>query len=378
MRMLAFELLKAAHQCVILGVGDFRPVENVVQMLVVAQFFAEPRDLFLNGRGRHGYYKGRGLLIGIYQKPVLIYNPAAGKLKRNNQRTLHRTIEALTKAGLKVTPIATTGPASAAGLARLAIEQGADLVIALGGDGTINEIANGMIGSEVPLALLPGGTANCLGIETGMGTNPVKAAAKLLDCIPRRIAAGRVTCGGVDRYFLSMVGVGLDAQIVSDVNPQIKKATGKFAYWVAGFRQLGGPLAAFETTVDGVTRSCGFALASRLRNYGGDLEIATSASLLSNRFETLLFEGTNPFLYMGYMLGVVVRQHKKLPGVGVQAARVVEFNATSSQVVYVQADGELVGVLPARVEICENALTLLTPSRLADREARYLTNGSHS
>ena len=275
--------------------------------------------------------------------------------------------------GLAVTPVATTGAGTAAGLARTAIERGADLVIALGGDGTINEVANGVIGSQVPLALLPGGTANCLGIETGMGTNPVRAVSLLKDCVPRRVAAGRVVCRGAERYFLSMVGVGLDAQIVSDVNPKIKKATGKFAYWVAGFKQMVGPLTPFEATVDGVTRPCGFALASRLRNYGGDLEIATSASLLSNHFETLFFEGTNPLRYIGYMMGVVVRQHKRLPGVEVQAVQVIEFRPTTSQVVYVQADGELIGVLPARVEICEEALTLLTPLGLAEREARYLT-----
>ena len=248
-------------------------------------------------------------------------------------------------------------------------------MIVLGGDGTINEVANGVIGSEVPLAVLPGGTANCLGIETGMGTNPVKAASKLKDCVPRRIAAGRVTCGGVDRYFLSMVGVGLDARIVFDVDPRIKKVAGKFAYWVAGFKQLVKPLSGFEASVDGEAHSCGFALASRLRNYGGDLEIATSASLLSDRFETLFFEGTNPLLYVGYMLGIVTRQHKKLPGVGVRPARVIDFKATSGRIVFVQADGELIGELPARVEICENALTLLTPARLADREARYVANG---
>ena len=319
---------------------------------------------------------GEDFGIGNYHKPVLIYNPVAGKLKRDNQRILHRTIEALSAAGFSATPLATTGAGTAAGLARTSIERGADLIMALGGDGTINEVANGMIGSHIPLALLPGGTANCLGIETGMGTNPVRAAAKLKDCVPRRIAVGRVTGRGCDRYFLSMVGVGLDARIVSDVNPRIKKAAGKLAYWVAGFRQMVGPLTPFEATVDGTTLPCGFALASRLRNYGGDLEIATSASLLSNHFETLLFEGTNPVRYILYMLGVVVRQHKRLPGVGVRAAQVVEFSPLTSKVVYVQADGELVGVLPARVEIIEDALTLLTPARLAEQEARFLLNGA--
>jgi len=307
----------------------------------------------------------------------LIYNPVAGKLKRNNQLILHRTIEALSKAGLSVTAIATTGPSTAAGLARTAIADGADLVMALGGDGTINEVANGVIGSEVPLAVLPGGTANCLGIETGMGTNPVKAVAKLKDCVPRRIAVGRVTCDGAERYFLSMVGVGLDAQIVSDVNPRIKKATGKLAYWVSGMRQLFRMLPTFEARIAGVSVNCGFALASRLRNYGGDLEIATTASLLSNTLETLLFDGTNPLRYVGYMIGVAVRQHKRLPGVATQPAQLIEFKSASERAIYVQADGELIGTLPARVEICVDSLTLLIPSHLAAREAKYLTNGAH-
>ena len=251
-------------------------------------------------------------------------------------------------------------------------------MIALGGDGTINEVANGVIGTDIPLAVLPGGTANCLGIETGMGTNPVRAVAKLADCVPRRIAMGRVVCTGADRYFLSMVGVGLDAQIVSEVNPRIKRATGKFAYWVAGFKQIVKPVIRFQAQVGGgEAKKYGFVLASRLRNYGGDLEIATSASLLSNCFETLLFEGSNPLCYVAYMLGVVVRQHKRLPGVGTVAASSIEFKSISNCIVRVQADGELIGELPARVEIFENALTLLTPSRLAAKEARYLTNGSH-
>jgi diacylglycerol kinase family enzyme len=228
------------------------------------------------------------------------------------------------------------------------------------------------------MALLPGGTANCLGIETGMGTNPVKAVAKLKDCVPRRIAAGRVTCNGADRYFLSMVGVGLDAQIVFEVNPRIKRAAGKLAYWVSGMRQLVRPLKTFEARLGGgAAVNCGFVLASRLRNYGGDLEIATSASLLSNSFETLLFEGTNPLRYVGYMMGVVVRQHKRFPGVATHSSKLIEFDALSDHTVYVQADGELIGVLPARVEIFADALTLLTPAHLADRESRYLTNGNH-
>ena len=303
---------------------------------------------------------------------MLIYNPTAGKLKRNDQLILHRTIAALEASGFRATPVPTTGPRAATSLARTVVDRGADLVIALGGDGTINEVANGLVGSSVPLAILPGGTANCLGIETGMGTDPVRAAARLRDCVPRRIALGKLISTAGERYFLSMAGVGLDAHIVSEVNPKIKRAAGKLAYWVAGMKRTMQPLEEFRVRIDGIDQSCGFVLASRLRNYGGDLSIATGASLLSNRFETLLFTGSNPLRYIAYMLAVVVRQHKRLPGVTTRPARSVEFLPLTSQVVYVQADGELAGTLPARIEIVDDALTLLTPPGLAEREARYL------
>lgn len=321
---------------------------------------------------------GEVILIRNYSKPVLIYNPVAGKLKRDNQRILHRTIEALAGVGVKVEAIPTTGPATATGLARAAVKRGADLVIALGGDGTINEIANGVIGTDTPLAILPGGTANCLGIETGMGTNPVRAVARLEKCVPRRIAVGRLTCrelsggGETSRNFLSMVGVGLDAKIVSEVNPAIKKATGKLAYWVAGMRQFFSSLAQFRGKHSGGEGEYGFALASRLRNYGGDLSIATGASLMSGHFETLQFRGSNPLRYALYMTAVVLRLHKRMPGVVTHRVREAVFEPTGDKVVYVQADGELAGVLPARVEIVDDALTLLVPAGVEEREGRYL------
>ena len=132
----------------------------------------------------------------------------------------------------------TTGPATAGAIAQEAIANGADLIIGFGGDGTINEIAAGMTGSRVPLAILPGGTANVLSIETCIGTNAVRAAKAMAQRVPRRIAVGRLTINGESRYFLAMAGIGLDARVVHDVSPAIKKAAGKLAYWVAGFKQF--------------------------------------------------------------------------------------------------------------------------------------------
>ena len=288
-----------------------------------------------------------------YRQPVLIYNPVAGKLKRNDRLLLRETVAALRGVGVEARPAPTTGPATAGAIACEAIAAGADLIIGLGGDGTINEIASGMVGSRVPLAILPGGTANVLSIETRGGTNTIAAAKRLPHRIPRRIAVGRLALSsGEQRHFLAMAGIGLDASVINGVMPGLKKATGKFAYWVAGLQQFLGPLD--PVMFDG--ERLGFVLASRVRNYGGDLELARGASLLSDHFEVVTFKGTNPLLYVFYMAGALIRQHRLLPGVKVRRESKLEFREAGA---LVQIDGELVGPTPATIEIVPDALTLL-------------------
>lgn len=253
-------------------------------------------------------------------------------------------------------------PTDAAGhatdLAREAIAAGADLILVLGGDGTINEAANGMIGSRVPLGILPGGTANVLANELGLGNRLERAIERLGQCVERRIAVGKLcNMQGAARHFLLMGGAGLDATIVTKVNPRLKAASGKLAYWVAGFGEFFRSVGQFEATVNGERQRCGFVLASRVRNYGGDMEIASGASLLSDDFEVVLFKGSNPLCYAVYMMAVMVRQVQSLPGVRTVRARRVEF----SGVAHLQIDGEYGGGLPASLEMAPDALTLLAP-----------------
>lgn len=296
--------------------------------------------------------------IAPYQRPVLIYNPAAGKLRRNPERTLQRTIAALARASLHPRLLPTRAPGDGTERAREAIAEGADLILVLGGDGTINEVANGMICSHVPLAVLPGGTANVLAMELGLGSNLERAAKRLAGCVEKRIAAGKLSQpDGEIRYFFMMGGVGLDATIVTAVNPGLKAKTGKLAYWVAGLLQFFRTVGQFGATVNGEPGTYGFVLASRVRNYGGDLEIASGASLSSNDFEVVLFRGTNPLRYALYMATVGIRMVQKMPGVRTVRAREIEFTGDAP----IQLDGEYAGRTPARMEIAPDALTVLMP-----------------
>ena len=253
-------------------------------------------------------------------------------------------------------------PTEAAGhateLARDAVAAGADLVLVLGGDGTINEVANGMIPSRVPLGVLPGGTANVLANELGLGNPLERAIERLGRCVERRIAVGTLCNGsGEARHFLMMCGVGLDATIVTKVNPELKARAGKLAYWVAGFGEFFGTVGQFQAHVGAEQQQCGFVLVSRVRNYGGDMEIASGASLLSDDFEVVLFEGSNPLRYAAYMTAVTLRQVKSMPGVRTLRAQRVEFRGDA----HLQIDGEYAGRLPATLEMAPDALTLLVP-----------------
>jgi diacylglycerol kinase family enzyme len=178
----------------------------------------------------------------------------------------------------------------------------------------------------------------------------------------KRVALGKVKLGsGGGRMFLCMAGAGLDASIVLNLNPRWKAAMGKGAYWAAGFQSVGRRLEEFETRVDGESFRCGFALASRVRNYGGDLEIARGASLFRDDFEVVLFAGSNPLQYSKYLAGVMTGTLAGMSGVTVKRTQRVELAPLPETIVHMQIDGEYAGVVPATIEIVREGVTLLMP-----------------
>jgi len=262
-----------------------------------------------------------------------------------------------------VTVVPTRGRGTAGVIAREHIGRGADLIVAAGGDGTINEAAEGMLHSDVPLAILPGGTANVLANEIRLGSKIERAAARLEECRPRRVSVGHLTCDGgrVSRHFLLMAGIGFDAYIVHHVDGELKSRTGKFAYWVAGLRLLGRRLEEFHVEIGGEKRRCSFALVSKVRNYGGDFEIARSVRLFDDRFEVVLFEGRYTARYLRHFAGMMLNRLGAMKGVAVLRADCVTLSDPEDRRVYVQIDGEFAGHLPAEIRIVPDALTLLAP-----------------
>ncbi|MFL6450626.1 MAG: diacylglycerol/lipid kinase family protein [Bryobacteraceae bacterium] len=302
------------------------------------------------------------------RRAVLIYNPVARGLARRHD-SLQRTIGALARQDIKAELVPTTGPGSASLQVRKQIDAGCDLVLVAGGDGTVNEVANGMLHTDVPLGILPGGTANVLAREMGLSMHADRAASRLRTMKVRNVAIGRMrSSDSGPRSFLCMAGAGLDADVVSRLNLDLKAAAGKLAYYLSGFAQVLRYLPEFEVIVDGTSHAASFALISRVRNYGGDLEIARGASLLRDDFEVVLFRGTLAVQYVPYLLAVALKQVHRMSGCKIFRASSVTCKSAAGTPVLVQVDGELAGSLPFTAEAVPNALKLLVPAEYEKRE----------
>ncbi len=173
-----------------------------------------------------------------------IFNPTAGGRRR---RRLEAVLAALADFGCPIDLRATTRPGEAAEMARQANPAACDLVVAAGGDGTVNELINGLVGEAAaapaacpPLAVLPLGTANVLAAELGFDPVPAQIARAIARGPVRPVCLGRVRGNeGPGRVFSLMAGAGFDARVVAGVGLRVKRLIGKGAYVLEGLHQMG-------------------------------------------------------------------------------------------------------------------------------------------
>lgn len=306
---------------------------------------------------------------------MLIYNPRAGQFGRRGEAKIARAVRILEAAGHSTTVAPTTGPRTAGAIARRHIDRGASLILAAGGDGTINEVAEGMLHTNVPLGILPGGTANVLAMEMKLGSRLDRVAERINGLVPRRVPVGHVICdGGVSRHFLLMAGAGLDAHIVYHVNAGLKARVGKLAYWAAGWSMLGRRLPQIQVQACGREWLCSFALVSKVRNYGGDFEIARSVTLFEDQFEVVLFQGDSTLPYVKYFAGMALNRLRGMKGVTVLRTSHLKLESDDPRV-YLQIDGEFAGRLPAEIRMTPDALTVLVPEEYGEAEETALATG---
>jgi diacylglycerol kinase family enzyme len=262
-------------------------------------------------------------------------------------------------------------------LAQAAVENGVDVILACGGDGTINEVISGMAMSPVPLGILPGGTANIVARELRLPLHPVRAAREFPRWTPHRIALGRAhweeaqprTPAGeqatqaCSRLYISVAGIGYDAEIVYRLSSWLKYNFGVAGYVMESFRQLVRySFPRFSCRMNGNERQGTFAVIHRTRLYAGWLHIAPTAGLFQPRFAVCSFPSRSRLRYLLYALAVLVRQHLRLSGVSLDnCTRVVCTPVDEAATIRFELDGELAGAIPASFEIVPDALTLLAP-----------------
>jgi len=297
---------------------------------------------------------------------LLIVNPNAGRVRAWGLKRLDSARRILERDGIETELALTDGPGAASGIARDAVAGGRQMVIACGGDGTFNEIVNGLAGSQVPLALLPAGTANVLAKELSLPWNVLESAGMVAGSRLRRIALGSAIPGDgktPPRYFVSVAGAGPDGAIVHALDLGLKARTGVLAYWAEGFKQLAAyKFPKFRVTAAGQEFESTLVVIGRTKNYGGPFQITTEADLYSDEFEVMISPSASRFRYAGYIMLLCVR--------GLRAARDLKFLKATSIVcepfsnttTYAQIDGEPFGCLPVEFRIVPDALTLAVPS----------------
>lgn len=289
---------------------------------------------------------------------AVIYNPTAG------QRRLRRyaaILAALRAAGCEILELPTLRPGDAERLAAALTPAEAEALVVAGGDGTINEAANGLLANEVggrtlPLGVLPLGTANVLAAEIGLRGGPAGVVRCLLHGRSRPVALGRVN----GRHFVMMAGVGFDAHVVARVNLRLKRGFGKLAYVAETLRQFlryGFPL--FRVEVDGRVFEAASVVVANGHYYGGRFVMAPDALLEAAELDVVLFRRAGRLHALKYAAALVLGLLPRLPDVSIHKGRRIRITGPAEDPV--QADGDVIASLPAEFLVLPDALNLLFP-----------------
>jgi YegS/Rv2252/BmrU family lipid kinase len=310
------------------------------------------------------------------RRVALLYNPASGQHSNGRGAAIDRAVALLREAGVEAEALETRAPGSASAQALEAIERGCDTILACGGDGTVHEVLQSVVGTDVSLGVVPLGTANALAANLGLGTSPVKAVRRLLTAVPVRISVGQIsycdsTGGAHSRYFTVAAGVGADALFLSRLDPSLKRRFGYALYLIEGFRvwaTYSFPLfqAAFvegassEPRVEEISQL----LAVRIRDFGGVLHnLAPGATLHKDGLRLVAFKTRSRLSYFRFLIAVMFGRQTFSREIELLDAVSVECRCRNGSLsrVFAEADGELLGDLPVRIEIVPHAVTLLIP-----------------
>lgn len=300
---------------------------------------------------------------------LLIHNPNAGNGGAKRRRLLDVARKILSSGGIEAELAETRGPGDATQIAQHAVQEGRQLVIACGGDGTLNEIVNGLAahrnGHRVPLALLPGGTANVLAKELDLPWDIPRAAEKLVHGEVKDIALGLATPleqPEKARYFLSVAGSGPDGMIVYAIDLDLKARLGILAYWWQGAREVFRyKFPRFRVITGDDKLDASLVVVGRTKHYGGPFKITTAADLYEDQFEVMALTTQSGLRYLSYLPPLWFNKLRGSRGVHFWKASSLVCQPLDRNPVYAQIDGEPLARLPVEFKIVPHALRLLVP-----------------
>ncbi|MDN5697425.1 MAG: hypothetical protein L0G70_05545 [Rubrobacter sp.] len=285
-------------------------------------------------------------------RAVIIGNPAAGR--SGNEQRMERCAKILRYAGYEAEIWPTEYPAHATELATLA---GDDLVVAAGGDGTINEVINGL-STDATLGILPLGTANVLAREIGLPLNLDAASEKIATGAEFRMDLGIATDdAGVERRFACMAGLGFDANVVKAVTPTMKRSLGTLAFALTAFRvYFEGNLPGMEIFRDGVSHDVQFAIVANARHYGGEFQVS-DGNVRSGEFSLIMVPRVGALMRPDRLGRILARRPLSSFMPCFEEEEI--FARPKEGKVLVQLDGEAWGQLPMSFRIAHESLRVI-------------------
>lgn len=288
---------------------------------------------------------------------VTALESAASKAKERGLSVCYEFVETTSPGRAIASGAAVTG--SASHMARRAAEGGADVVAAAGGDGTVGEVVNGLIGSPAALAVLPMGTGNDFARSLGIGNDLNIAAEALAYGNRRRVDVGKCN----DGYFINVAGCGFDAEVAWAVNHGFRRLRGTAAY-LAGVLKTLASFRPFELSlqVDGTeyrTKAMLVAVANA-QMYGGGMKVAPNADFADGLFDVVVVRDMSKLAFLRAFPNVFKGTHITHPRVAVYRGRSVRIAA--DRPVQVLADGEEVGQTPATFDLVERAIDVMVPA----------------
>jgi diacylglycerol kinase family enzyme len=303
------------------------------------------------------------------KKAVLLYNPAAGKLRERRRAIVEEVARVFDAAGVAREIIATDGPGSAGIQAAAAAELGATTVFACGGDGTVHEVLQGLTSDKkCALGVIPMGSANVVARHLGLPMNPVEAARVQLGWRETVLPVGRVECQGRRRAFLALAGAGPDGSLVYHALADGKARFGRAAYYLKAAalfctRKFHPFVLEFRVSEDGPWESMEAvsAMTVRVRDMGGLFSSLACGELDSPHLELSVLRPPARYSFPAWFASGYARAHRMNPmlrRLQVQAFRCIP---RSGDRLDIQADGEWLGCAPAEISIVTDGVRLLVP-----------------